>query len=58
MMNRYLVEIRHFFDGYRTFEIEADNKSNALVKGKEYVGRIGGGNYDLNDVKVVKKLKK
>ena len=57
-MNRYLVEIRHFFDGYRTFEIEADNKSNALVKGKEYVGRIGGGNYDLNDVKVVKKLKK
>ena len=57
-MNKYLVEIRHFFDGYRTFEIEADNKSNALVKGKEYVVRIGGGNYDLNDVKVVKKLKK
>lgn len=58
MMNKYLVAIRHFFDGYRTFEIEADNKSNALVKGKDYVGRIGGGNYDLNDAKVVKKLKK
>lgn len=54
-MNKYLVAIRHFFDGYRTFEIEADNKSNALVKGKKYVERIGGGNYDLNDAKVVKK---
>ena len=57
-MNKYLVAIRHFFDGYRTFEIEADNKSNALVKGKEYIERIGSGNYDLNDAKVIKKLKK
>lgn len=58
MMNKYLVSIRHFFEGYKTFEIEADNKSDAILKGKEYVRKIGGGNYDINDSKVVKKLKK
>ena len=58
MMKKYLVAIRHFFEGYRTFEIEADNKSDALVKGKEYVERIGGGNYNIDDAKVIKKLKK
>ena len=58
MMKKYLVAIRHFFEGYRTFEIEADNKSDALVKGKEYVGRIGSGNYNIDDAKVIKKLKK
>ena len=57
-MKKYLVAIRHFFEGYRTFEIEADNKSDALVKGKEYVGRIGSGNYNIDDAKVIKKLKK
>lgn len=58
MMNKYLVAIRHFFEGYKTFEIDADNKSDALIRGKEYVGRIGGGNYNLDDAKVIKKLKK
>ena len=57
-MNKYLVAIRHFFEGYKTFEIDADNKSDALIRGKEYVGRIGSGNYDLDDAKVIKKLKK
>lgn len=58
IMNKYLVAIRHFFDGYRTFEIDADDKSDALIKGREYVRRIGGGNYDINDAKIIKKLKK
>ena len=57
-MNKYLVAIRHFFEGYRTFEIEADDKSDAIVKVKEYVRRTGGGNYNLDDVNVIKKLKK
>ena len=57
-MNKYLVAIRYFFEGYRTFVIEADNKSDALIKGKEYVRRIGGGNYNLDDTKVIKKIKK
>ena len=61
-MNRYLMKVRHFFEGYRTFEIEADNKSEALRLGKIYVCQNPiyscGGNYDTNDVKVVKKLNK
>ena len=32
MMNKYLVSIRHFFEGYKTFEIEAVNKSDALME--------------------------
>ena len=57
-MNKYLVAIRHFFEGYKTFEIDADNKLDALIKGREYVRRIGGGNYNIDDAKVIKKLKK
>lgn len=57
-MNKYLVAVRHFFEEYRFFEIEAENKSDALIKGKEYVRRIGGEDYNLNDAKVIKKLKK
>ena len=29
-----------------------------IIKGKEYVRGIGGGNYNLDDAKVIKKLKK
>lgn len=58
MMKKYLVTIRHFFEGYRTFEIEADNKLDALVKGKDMLRRIGGGNYNIDDAKVIKKLNK
>lgn len=57
-MKKYFVAVRHFFEGYRTFEIEADNKLDALVKGKDMLRRIGGGNYNIDDAKIIKKLNK
>lgn len=61
-MNIYLMAIRRYFCGYEEFEIEAENKQDAVEKSKEYV-RItppysGGNNYDVNDVKCIKKLQK
>ena len=35
-MHKYLMEIRHFFCGYERFVIEAESKTDALIKGKEY----------------------
>ena len=57
-MNTYLIKVRHFFDGYKEFEIKSDDKINALIKGREYIRKTGGGNYDLKDIKVIKKLNK
>lgn len=57
-MNTYLVKARHFLEGYKEFEIKSDDKLNALIKGREYIRKTGGGNYDLKDIKVIKKLNK
>lgn len=58
-MNRYLMEIYRYFSGYEPFEIEAENKADALVKAKEYAEKhiCWGGNYNSNDIRCVKKLK-
>lgn len=59
-MHRYLMEVYGYFSGYEQFEIEAENKKDAVEKGKLFVMRnwkYGGGNYDHNDVRCVKKLK-
>lgn len=52
--------VHHFVTGYETFEIEADDKIDAVRKGKLYVLQHpiygSGGNYDTNDVKCIKKL--
>lgn len=59
-MNRYLMSVNHFFSGEETFEVEAENKAEALSKGsKEFIQspRCSGGNYDRSSFKVVKKLK-
>ena len=55
-MNTYLVAIYHYFRGYQNFTVEAENKKDALAKAKEKTRRYGSGNYNINDVKVVKKL--
>lgn len=56
-MNKYLVAIRHFFRGYENFTVEAHNKAGALEKAKEEARRYGSGNYNINDAKVVKKIR-
>ena len=58
-MNRYLMSVRRFFSGEEAFEVEAENKSEALEKGsREFTQspRCFGGNYDLGSFKVIKKL--
>ena len=60
-MNQYLMSVYRYFNPRETFVIEAENKENAVRKGKIYVRqspRFFGGNYDLNDVRCVKKINK
>ena len=59
-MHKYLMEIYRFFSGYESFEVEAENKADALVKAKEYAIKhiCWGGNYNIEDIRCVKKLKK
>lgn len=60
-MNKYMMAIRHYFRGYECFEVKALNKEDAIEKAKEYVKNEPrfscGGNYKLNDIKCIKKLK-
>lgn len=60
MANSYLMGVYHFFEGYREFTIEAENKKDAVSKGLIFVKRTpiysSGGNYNLNDVKCIKKI--
>jgi hypothetical protein len=54
------MEVRHYFSGYEQFVIEAENKLDAVEKGKLYVlqdWKYSGGNYDRNSVRCVKKIK-
>ena len=60
-MNKYLMAVYHYFRGYQHFEIDADNKQEAIAKGHIYVCQsplYSGGNYDTNDIKCVKKIQK
>ena len=57
-MNKYVVVIYHYFKGYQQFTVEAKSKSEALEKAKEHVIIYGGGNYNINDAKVLKKVRK
>lgn len=59
-MNKYLMAVRHYFLDWEEFEIEAENKQDALVKSKEFLNRSSkyscGGNYNLRDIKCIKKI--
>lgn len=56
-MNKYVVAIYQYFSGYQNFVVEASNKSEALEKAKIEAKLYGSGNYNVNDAKVLKKLK-
>lgn len=59
-MNKYVMAVRHYFLGWKEFEIEAENKQDALVKSKEFLNKSSeyscGGNYNLRDIKCIKKI--
>lgn len=58
-MNRYLMRIKHYFSGWSQFEIEAENKQDAVIRAAEYCRKTSeyciGGNYDFNSIECVKK---
>lgn len=58
-MNTYLMEVDHYFGSPITFEVEAENKKDALEKGKD---RVENGlqfcNCKYDSVRVIKKLRK
>ena len=55
------MRIEAYFSGWDEFEIEAENKQDAVIKAKEFCKRHSkygiGGNYKLNSIEYVKKLK-
>ena len=59
-MNKYLMRIERYFSGWEQFEIEAENKQDAIVKAKEYYKKHPiyghGGNYKFDSIECVKKL--
>ena len=57
-MNKYLVAVYHYFSGYEDKIVEAANKSDAIEIAKENAKIHGAGNYDIDRIKVLKKLKK
>ena len=59
-MHRYLMEIKRWFGGYVPFVIEAENKTGAMEKAKEYAQKTQPycfDDYNKNDIRCVKKLK-
>ena len=60
-MNKYLMRIEAYFSGWDEFEIEAENKQDAMIKAKEFCkmsSKYGiGGNFKLNSIECVKNLK-
>ena len=60
-MHRYLMRIEAYFSGWHEFEIEAENKQDAVVKAIEYCKKHPiyghGGNYKLETIECIKKLK-
>ena len=57
--HKYLMEIYRYFLGYEPFIVEAKSKTDALIVAKEYAERhiIWGGNYDIKNIRCVKKIK-
>ena len=59
-MNRYLMRIKGYFSGWKQFEIDAENKKDAIIKANEYCRNHSeygiGGNYKFDSIECVKKL--
>ena len=60
-MNKYLMKIEGYFSGWKEFEIEAENKQDAVSKAIDFCKKHSefghGGNYKLSTITCVKKLK-
>ena len=56
-MNRYLMDVFHFFRGHEQFTIEASSKSDAVIAGKKHILSLPDSNFLHDSVKCVKKLK-
>jgi hypothetical protein len=60
-MNKYLMRIKGYFSGWNHFEIEANNKQDAIIKAKDYCknnSKYSGGNFIFDSIECVKKLKR
>lgn len=58
-MNKYLIGVKRYFCGEETFEVEAENKTEALHKAElNPVILSSGGNVDLKTLRVIKKINK
>ena len=58
-MNRYVMQIEHYFRGIEEFEVSATDKEDAVFVAKQYVERnpkYSGGNYKMSSIRVIKKL--
>ena len=60
-MNRYLMRIKGYFSGWEEFEIDAENKQEAIINAREYCKKnpkyAHGGNYIFDSIECVKKVK-
>jgi hypothetical protein len=56
------MKIKSYFSGWKQFEIEAENKQDAIAKAKEYCKNHPeygiGGNYKLNSIECIRKERK
>lgn len=58
-MNRYLICAEYYFSEPQSFEIEAENKTEAIEKAKKYIRIIANyGNIIPGSLKIIKKLQK
>lgn len=58
-MNEYTVSAELWFCGHLTFIIQAQNRADALEKGKQYLAEIGRmGDVKPASLKVIKKNRK
>ena len=57
-MREFLMEVKHFFLGDYRFQVVAEDRADAIVKGTEWVCRnLGKDNCYIDTVKVVRELK-
>lgn len=61
-MNYYLAGVTKYFSGEETFEVEGENRLDALMRAQSIVKLdpkyCNGGNYMTNSVRIIKKLQK
>lgn len=55
-MNHYLMSIERYFSGEETFEIKAENKTDAVEKGRKLYERDDM--HKVDSIRVKKKLNK